>query len=215
MVGVEHPSKDDPGMDAEDVSDARRRQVVEVAARVLAEHGPDGLSLRRVAAEAGGSTQLVYTLFGGKPGLADALYAEGFRRLAGAHEAALRTAPGPGSPDRIVACGRAYRAFARAEPAFFSVMFGRAVPGFTPSRTTRHTGRDTTFGVLVQTVQECLDAGTLVAPSARDLARVCWATVHGLASLEQSGLLGGDDLDAFVEAALQVPVDAHRPRPAG
>lgn len=190
---------------------ARRRAVVEVAARVLAEQGPHGLSLRRVAAEAGGSTQLVYTLFGGKPGLVDALYAEGFRRLAAASQEVLATAAGPGDPERIVACGRAYRAFARAEPAFFSVMFGRAVPGFVPSRATRHRGRDTTFGVLVQTVQECLDAGTLRAASARDLARVCWATVHGLTSLEQSGLLGGDDLDAFVEAALHVPVDAHRP----
>ncbi len=193
----------------------RHRALVEVAARVLAEQGPHGLSLRRVAAEAGGSTQLVYTLFGGKPGLVDALYAEGFRRLAAAHDAALSGAPGPGDPARIVACGRAYRAFARAEPAFFSVMFGRAVPGFTPSRETRHRGRDSTFGVLVRTVQECLDAGTLRAGSARDLARVCWATAHGLTSLEQAGLLGGEDVDAFVEAALHVPVDAHRPRGPG
>ena len=61
-----------------DETDARRRQVVEAAARVLAEDGPHGLSLRRIAAEAGASTQIVYTLFGGKPGLADALYGEGF-----------------------------------------------------------------------------------------------------------------------------------------
>lgn len=197
-------------MTQEPTTEERRRAVVEVAARVLAERGPDGLSLRHVAAEAGGSTQLVYTLFGGKPGLVDALYAEGFRRLAAAQEQGLESAPPPGDPARIVACGRAYRAFARTEPAFFSVMFGRAVPGFTPSRATRHRGRDDTFGVLVQTVQECLDAGTLRAASARDLARVCWATVHGLASLEQGGLLG-DDVDVFVEAALHVPVDAHRP----
>lgn len=194
-----------------DPDDDRRRALVEVAARVLAERGPHGLSLRRVAAEAAGSTQLVYTLFGGKPGLVDALYAEGFRRLAVAQQEALRTAPPPGDPGRIVAIGRAYRGFARDEPSFFSVMFGRAVPGFTPSRETRHRGRDTTFGVLVQTVQECLDEGTLRADSARDLARLCWATVHGLTSLEQSGLLARDGLDGFVEAALHVPVDAHRP----
>lgn len=189
----------------------RRSALVEVAARVLAERGPHGLSLRRVATEAGGSTQLVYTLFGGKPALVDALYAEGFRRLAAAQQEALRDAPAAGDPDRIVALGRAYRGFARDEPSFFSVMFGRAVPGFTPSRETRHRGRDSTFGVLVQTVQECLDAGTLRAGSARDLARLCWATVHGLTSLEQSGLLAREGLDAFVDAALHVPVDAHRP----
>jgi hypothetical protein len=57
-----------PDTDAPDGAAQRRRAVVEVAARVLAEDGPHGLSLRRVAAEAGGSTQIVYTLFGGKPG---------------------------------------------------------------------------------------------------------------------------------------------------
>lgn len=195
----------------DDDEDPRRRALVEVAARVLAEQGPHGLSLRKVAAEAGGSTQLVYTLFGGKPGLVDALYAEGFRRLAEAQQEALVDAPPPGDPDRICALGHAYRAFARAEPWFFSVMFGRAVPGFTPRRHTRAGSRASTFGVLVQTVQECLDAGSLVAPDAVDLARLCWGTVHGLTSLEQNGLLGGDDVDAFVQAALRVPVDAHRP----
>ena len=195
----------------EEPGDARRRAVLEVAARVLAEQGPHGLSLRRVAQEAGGSTQLVYTLFGGKPGLVDGLYAEGFRRLAATQQASLAGAPPAGDPGRLVAIGRAYLAFSRAEPAFFAVMFGRAVPGFTPSRATRHTGRDSTFGVLVRTVQECLDAGTLVAGSAVDLARVCWATVHGLAALAEARLLGGDDLDGFLEAALHVPVDAHRP----
>src|SRR5437763_6868167 len=95
--------------------DLRRRQVLEAAARVLAEDGPHGLSLRRIAADAGGSTQIVYTLFGGKPGLADALYAEGFRRLSQAMVSALAAAPPPGSPERLVALGRAYLGFAADE----------------------------------------------------------------------------------------------------
>src|SRR4051812_23804404 len=103
---------DTPSPAAEDDLDARRRQVVEAAARVLAEDGPHGLSLRRIAAEAGGSTQIVYTLFGGKPGLADALYAEGFRRLAQAMVGELAAAPNPGDPERLKALGRAYLAFA-------------------------------------------------------------------------------------------------------
>ena len=92
----------DPGADLA----GRRRQVLEAAARLLAEEGPHGLSLRRVAAEAGGSTQIVYTLFGGKPGLADGLYAEGFDRLASAMHAALAAAPPPGDPERLVAVGQ-------------------------------------------------------------------------------------------------------------
>jgi len=196
---------------SEDEVDNRRRAVLEVAVRHIAEDGPHALSLRRVATEAGGSTQLVYTLFGGKAGLADALYAEGFARLASTARAALDAAPPPGDPERIAAIGRAYLAFARAEPGFFAVMFGRAIPGFVPTRATRGSCRTATFGRLVAEVQACLDAGTLVAADAPELARVCWVTVHGLAALDAAGMLAAEDPDAFVEEVLRTPLLAHRP----
>jgi AcrR family transcriptional regulator len=191
--------------------DERRRPVLEAAARLLAEEGPHGLSLRRIAAEAGGSTQVVYTLFGGKPGLADALYAEGFGRLAAACRAALMDCPPPGDPERLMAIGRAYRAFAQSEPAFFAVMFGKAIPDFTPTNATSGRCRADTFGYLVAEVQACLDAGTLVGASAEELARLCWVTVHGLSALESAGMLRLEDPDAFVEEALRTPLLTHRP----
>jgi AcrR family transcriptional regulator len=190
--------------------DARRSAVVEAAARLLADEGPHALSLRRVAADAGGSTQLVYTLFGGKPGLVDALYAEGFRRLGDRMAAALPLAD-DGDPEQLVQLGLAYRAFALAEPAFFSVMFGRAVPGFEPRRRTRADGRERSFGHVVAAAQRCLDAGTLVAPDAVFVARMCWAVAHGIASLEVASLIGGDDHEAFARDGFRRLVDAHRP----
>jgi AcrR family transcriptional regulator len=199
------------GMSPQDEVDDRRRRVLEVAARLLAEEGPQGLSLRRVAAESGGSTQLIYTLFGGKPGLANALYGEGFRRLGAAMGAALESSPPPGDPERLVALGRAYRAFALAEPAFFSVMFGRAIPGFTPERANRGIGRALTLGRVVQAAQECLDAGTLVGTDAEELARTCWVTTHGLASLEVNSMLAEQGREAFAEVVLRAPIAAHRP----
>lgn len=190
-------------------TDARRREVVEAAARVLAEDGPHGLSVRRIATAAGASTQIVYTLFGGKPGLADALYGEGFRRLSEAMSAGLGTAA-PGDPERVMALGRGYFGFAQAEPAFFAVMFGRAIPGFTPTRDTREYGRGCTFGKVVDEVQGCLDAGTLAGGSAEELARICWATVHGLSALAAAGMLQLGD-GTLVERALATPLVAHRP----
>ena len=198
-------------MTAEVEIDERRQAVLEVAARILAEDGPHGLSLRRIAAEAGGSTQIVYTLFGGKPGLGDALYREGFRRLGDAMGAELADAPPPGDPERLMALGRGYRRFAVSEPAFFSVMFGRSIPGFSPSRATRASSRTGTLGRVVEAAQECLDAGTLVASDADRLARACWATAHGVAALEVAGLLGPEDADAVAELAMRAPLDAHRP----
>ena len=195
--------------DAQDTADLRRREVLEAAADLLATEGPGGLTLRRVAAAAGGSTQLVYTLFGGKPGLADGLYAEGFARMVERTRGALALAPPAGDPERVVACGQAYCAFAREETGFFSLMFGRVVPGFAPRTETRRASRAASMGLLVATVTECLEAGTLEAPDAVALAQACWATAHGVASLLVAGLLP-DDPDA-VTAMLQVPVRAHRP----
>ncbi len=190
--------------------DPRRTRVVELAARLIAEQGPHALSLRRLATAAGGSTQLVYTLFGGKPGLADALYAEGFRRLGEAMRAAAAEAPAPvGDPARLVVLAQAYRRFAADEPAFFSVMFGPVIPGFTPSRATREISRDRSFGQVVTAAQECLDAGTLRAQDALALARACWTTTHGVAALQHAGLLDGGAGD--LDPVLQVVVDAHRP----
>jgi AcrR family transcriptional regulator len=37
------------------------------------EDGPDALTMRRIAAEAGSSTTVLYTMFGGKAGIAEAL----------------------------------------------------------------------------------------------------------------------------------------------
>ncbi|MDP9102174.1 MAG: TetR/AcrR family transcriptional regulator [Actinomycetota bacterium] len=192
----------------------RRAEVLEVAARLLAQDGPHGLSLRRVAAAAGGSTQLIYTLFGGKAGLADALYAEGFQRLGAQMRAALCGPEAAGDPARLLALGRGYRQFARCEPSFFAVMFGRSIPGFSPARQTRLAGRDCTFGQVVNEVAACLAAGTLVAADgdAEDLARIFWATAHGVAALEVAGLLAADDLEVFVERTLRVPLTAHLPR---
>jgi hypothetical protein len=117
----------------------------------------------------------------------------------------------PGDPERLLAIGRGYLGFARTEPAFFAVMFGRAVPGFTPTGVTRASGRACTFGQVVAEAQACLSAGTLVGDSAEELARLCWVNVHGLASLEVAGLLGGEDPEAFVEHALRTPLLAHHP----
>ena len=195
--------------EAVDEESERRRAVIEAAARILAEKGPHALSLRRVAADAGGSTQLVYTLFGGKPGLADALYGEGFRRL-GVRMAAAVADSADGDPRQLVQLGLAYRAFALAEPAFFSVMFGRAISGFTPRPETRTTGRSVSFGHVVTAAQHCLDVGALSAPDALTLARLCWASAHGVTALEVAGLLGAEDADAFAEHAFTRVVDAHR-----
>jgi AcrR family transcriptional regulator len=173
--------------------DARRTAVLEAAARLYVEDGPHGLSMRKVSAAAGGSTQLMYTLFGGKHGLADALYTEAYDRLARhMDEAGFEDVP-PGDPGRLKCTQAGYRNFATKEPGFFSLMFGRVVPDFRPSAEARAAGRAKTFGRVVEAAQACLDAGTLKGDDALLLAGTCWAATHGLASLEANEVVGVGD----------------------
>src|SRR5258708_27196708 len=64
-----------------------RRNVLAAAGRLLREEGPDALTLRRVAKTLDCSTKIIYTMFKGKDGLADALYLE---RCAGLAHAIAR-----------------------------------------------------------------------------------------------------------------------------
>ena len=77
-----------------EVDEQDRAVVLGAAKRLLEEEGASALSVRRLAKELGTSYQLVYTLFGGKQGLLDALFRDGFASL----EAACRALPPSASP---------------------------------------------------------------------------------------------------------------------
>ena len=61
--------------------DQTGRALLTAAHDLLANEGPTALTVRRIAAAAGVSTMNVYSRFGGKDGVLDELFAEGFRRL--------------------------------------------------------------------------------------------------------------------------------------
>ena len=61
-----------------------RSAILEAALEILKAQGHEALTVRKVAERAGCSTIGVYTWFGGKDGLVDAILIDGFRAFAGA-----------------------------------------------------------------------------------------------------------------------------------
>src|SRR5207248_521667 len=61
--------------------DEQSRAILGAASRILSEEGAGALTVRRIASEAGCSTMGLYSRFGGKDGVVDELYVEGFREL--------------------------------------------------------------------------------------------------------------------------------------
>ncbi len=156
-----------------------RRNVIEAAGRLLREEGPNALTVRRVAKQLECSTKIIYTMFKGKDGLAEALYLEGCARLAQTISR-VQKASTPGIYLQEVA--RAYWAFALANPSYYVVMFCGAIPNYHPSATsirTTITALETVVGML----QQYREQGKLPIDDTVLVTKTLRAAVHGVVSL--------------------------------
>lgn len=149
---------------------------------MLAEQGPAGLSLRKLATAVGTSTMAVYTRFGDKDRLLTAMYVEGFARLG------ERLAAGSGmTADGLLELGRAYRSFALDNRHLYGLMFGPMPSDLTLSENSVITA-EATHQALLDAVRVAVDNGVLAGDPSQ-IARHLWAVVHGMVSLELSGIM--------------------------
>jgi len=178
---------------------ALRVRLLEQAVRTLSEDGPEALSLRKLAAQVNTSTTAVYSLFGGKPGLLNAVYDEAFARFGKRLGAVVPT----GDPlADLAALGLAYRESALAEPHFYQVMFGPLGGVMHPEPETMERGL-ATFKPLLDTVRRAIDLDLLRDEDPVTIAASLWATVHGMVSLELRALLpdgSGDPAELYLTA---------------
>ncbi|MDH2430884.1 TetR/AcrR family transcriptional regulator [Sphaerisporangium sp. TRM90804] len=158
-----------------------RPALVDIAARLLATEGPQALTARRIAAEAGSSTMAVYTNFGGMSGLVREMVYEGFARLQTYFSHVEHTA----DPVADMALfGRAYRHNALTNPHLYAVMFGGAsLAGFSLGAEDRQYGRYT-LTTVIECATRCLEAGRFTTGDAVLIAHQLWTAVHGLVTLE-------------------------------
>lgn len=162
---------------------ATRTAILAAALEIVRDEGHHALTVRHVAAQAGCSTIGVYTWFGGKDGLVDAILLDGFERFA----RALRAARPTRSPLGILAGqARAYRRWALAHPTSYQVMFMQAVPGHVPSDEAAAAG-SIAFGLLRDAVVAAQGKGLINGTDTDAVAMAVWGLVHGLVSIEIAG----------------------------
>ncbi|HVW44664.1 MAG TPA: TetR/AcrR family transcriptional regulator [Amycolatopsis sp.] len=180
--------------------DALRLRLLDRAGELLSTEGAKALSLRKLASDAGTSTTAVYSLFGSKPDLVNALYAEGFQRFG----AQLKAVPRTDDPvEDFVRLGLAYRESALADPHLYSIMFTKAVPGFEPGAEATELSQGT-MAPLVETVRRAIETGRFADIDPGTIAVSAWGIVHGLVSLELGGNLPPDlDVAGSYESALR------------
>jgi AcrR family transcriptional regulator len=151
--------------------------LVSAALDLLAEDGPEALSLRAVARRAGVSAMAPYRHYADKEALLAAVASHGFDGLRDVLHAADDAVP---SSKALVAQAVAYVRYALENPSLFRLMFGPKRIGVHPELMA---AGEAAYGVLADRVA----AETPVSADREARVLGCWSLVHGLASLFLDG----------------------------
>jgi len=162
-----------------------KNALIQAGVEILAEEGLGGLSLRKVAKQAGVSHAAPYSHFKDKQALIAAISTEGFKQLHTQIRAVLKKHQA--EPEiLLVETAWAYLQFALNEPDRFKLMFSSALekekeyPDFIAAS-------KESFLQLIEIVKVCQQGGVLKQGPAELVAVSVWSTVHGFTALLLEG----------------------------
>lgn len=158
-----------------------RRAVLDAALHIISHDGPDAVSMREVARQAGVSHQAPYHYFGDRAGIFAAISEEGFTQFTDALEESLT------SSDPLVDCLNTYVLFAMAHKGHYQVMFRQDICGVRTHDSTR-LAADRAFLALLDLAAK-VDPGNADSEDPLVLPTTLWAHAHGLATLMLDGPL--------------------------
>jgi AcrR family transcriptional regulator len=165
-----------------------RQSLLDIASEIIREHGIEGLSLRKLAEQAGVSRTAPYHHFKDKNVLLCAIAEEGFRQRH--HHAKLNfNDKSKSMHDRFVAYVHGYVEFARDNPELYELMFGRTI--WKQGNSTQEL-RDCAYPCFqhqVEMTKMWQEAGLLAEnENSLRLSQAIWGTVHGIAKLVIDGI---------------------------
>lgn len=163
---------------------SRRDEIVAAARSILEAEGPDGLTMRAIAARLGIRAPSLYKHISDKSELEVAIIADTLAEQAEVFEKATVD-----SDDPLTDIARAYRSFALAHPHLYRLVTDRPLP-----REELPAGlEDRAAAPLIEAVD-----------GDPDRARAAWSFAHGMVSLEIADRFPPDaDLDAAWTAGLR------------
>jgi AcrR family transcriptional regulator len=179
-----------------------RQAILDAALELIEQSGVDGWSMRELAGRVDYTPGALYRYFDSKSALLEALTSDAMQQL----RARLAES---GSDDGPLATleelGLAYLDFAATRPTLFRLGLVQM-----PSRRTSlstEPSADSPYAVVLAAVRAAVEADEIAADTAftdEHIAFTIWATVHGMAVLEQTHLRGFDaDFAAIHRPALR------------
>jgi AcrR family transcriptional regulator len=173
-----------------------RREILDAAWALCREQGLANLSLRELAGRVGLRAPSLYSYFGSKHDIYDAMFAEGQVQLAERLAAVTGTAP---SRESFRAGNRAFFEFCTEDPVRYQLLFQRTLGGFEPSEES-YALAVANFDLLA----DHLRAMGVTDPRQADL----WtAMASGLISQQLANDPGGDRWGRLLDEAVDVFCD--------
>ncbi|SNQ51168.1 conserved hypothetical protein [Frankia canadensis] len=170
--------------------ESTRLALLDAAERLIERDGPDAASVRAVADAVGTTTRAVYSVFGSKDGMLEALAIRLFDVLIAAIDACPRT--DDPVDDLITASLAGFRRTSIDHPALYSLVFLRVVPDLQLGAEFAATA-GAAFGRLEALVERLNTEGTLPKAAVPAAALSVHALTEGLASMELRGMLTTTD----------------------
>ncbi|RUT33797.1 TetR/AcrR family transcriptional regulator [Paenibacillus zeisoli] len=167
--------------------DSLRRLVVDAAATLLQEEGPEAVTVRKVAQQMDCSTKIIYSLFVNKEGLAQQLYLEGCKLLANEFE---KTPQASDPVQHLLNLGEAFWQFGQRYSGYYKLMFGGAFADFKPDEESLQ-GTVTAMRQLLTLISHAQEQGLIPEQyDTESVVRAVWASLHGVIHLYMGGHLG-------------------------
>src|SRR6187551_489914 len=182
-----------------------KEALLQAALGLIAEKGPAGFTFADAARTAGVSAAAPYRHFRDRDDLLASIAQRGFEQF----EAALASAWDDGRPDTVTAfmrVGKAYLAFARSEPAFYSAMFESGLPvDLSPALQAASERAFAVIRAAAERLAALVPAG-MPRPPAMMMALHIWSMSHGVASLFARGDQARRKLPMSAEDLLEAEV---------
>jgi AcrR family transcriptional regulator len=182
-----------------------KEALIQAALELIARKGPGGFTFAEAARSAGVSPAAPYRHFRDRDELLASIAQQGFEQF----EAALAAAWDDGRPDTPSAfqrVGKAYLAFAREHPAYYSAMFESGLP--LENNPALLVASERAFAILRAASERLIAMAppNVPRPPALMMALHIWSLSHGIASLFGRGDAAGRRMPMSADDLLEAGV---------
>jgi AcrR family transcriptional regulator len=186
-----------------------RTDLLDAAERSLRAHGVEQLSLRDLARDVGVSHAAPRRHFADRRALLDALAETGFMRLGAKLRAAVNEIDDEDDlPARLHAFARAYVQFATENPELTGLMNSSK---HRPGATAVAEAAAAAFGQISDLIEKGQERGELEGDDPEDIGLIIYATVLGITSMLNSGMIEPARLEGLVATAVTQFLRGARP----